>query len=531
MEAKFVSRLRRLKYDARQRRALAAVTLGSASRFLCQGCSLDEFFEEVEYNGRRLAKLNLPPTAVAKALREYDRLLRPALAKLLSPGPDRYGWVREQAQFFVMLTLNNAYYQVREEETQAFYEMFWAELKATTLDEVLNGFLEILARFCRSDCALLYLLDEHAGFNLRARYGAPVEVPRRKNPSPPLEPAVLDEPRSFELDADAAPYVLNAHWKSKFVTCWSVPLKKAGALVGVLQFAFKRPYHWLPREHDLLAAAAERCALAIEKAQLMEHLATQEKQIRALAETMMTVEEAERRRVSRELHDQTGQDLLWIRLQMEMLENELPDTGNRWRSRAGEIRDMTERTIVEIRRLIAALSPAVLEQLGLAPALRQLVTRFRSAYPAKVKLHVGRLGHLTKKTEVLVYRLVQECLNNVAKHSSCATVSISVGATDEWLSLEVHDDGVGFCPDEALKKTGSFGLSGIRERVALMGGQCNVRSRRADPSRQGRQNTGTQVRIDLPLKTGTGADELLRQPERYLADQPDRPKQREFVNR
>ena len=210
--------------------------------------------------------------------------------------------------------------------------------------------------------------------------------------------------------------------------------------------------------------------LAIEKARMIEDLDRRQLQIRRLAERMMQVEEAERRRISRELHDQTGQDLLCIRLQMEMLEQEMPEGDHK--SRLARLRDLTERTILEIRRLIGALSPAVLEQIGLAAAVRQMVNRFRQIHTSKVKLQVARLGPLPKKLEVIAYRLIQECLNNIAKHSSCANVNISLRSADGRLRLIVEDDGIGFDVEEALRKPGSFGLGGIRERVALLGGHC-----------------------------------------------------------
>ena len=131
-----------------------------------------------------------------------------------------------------------------------------------------------------------------------------------------------------------------------------------------MQFGFSKHYEWLPREQELLAAAAERCLMAAEKQRLMEDLAQREEQVRRLAEHMLHVEEMERRRISRELHDEAGQSLLCIRLQMELLEQDLPESAGEWKTKLREARDLTERTILEMRRLIAALSPAVLEQLG-----------------------------------------------------------------------------------------------------------------------------------------------------------------------
>jgi signal transduction histidine kinase len=302
--------------------------------------------------------------------------------------------------------------------------------------------------------------------------------------------------------------LLDSSWGRKFHSCWSIPLAAGGRTAGVMQFGFTKNYEWLPREQELLAAAAERCLMAAEKARLMENLAAREEQIRQLAEHMLHVEEMERRRISRELHDEAGQSLLCIRLQMELLEQNLPDHELEWKTKLRDAREMTERTILEMRRLIAALSPAVLEQLGLGAALRQLVNRFRRLHPCRVRLHLARLGNLSQNTEIIVYRLVQECCNNIAKHSSANHVNISVASADGMVRLNVEDNGVGFKVEEALARRDSFGLSGMRERVALLGGRFRVESHPASSKRE----RGTKIRIELPMS---------REGRRVTSDQPE----------
>lgn len=500
VEARFQERLEALGHDSSRRKALAAITPGAAARSFGRGNPPSEFIEQVAYHGRRLAKLNLTQSEVLTALAEYERILTPVLRRKLTARGDRYQAAREQLHFTTLLTVNNAYYHVREAETQAFYDLFWAELESRNLDGLMDGFLRVLSGFCRADQAQVYLVDGGGMLSQRACWGAkPTEVMRRAG-------------RRFAApfatsDGKMSEGAIDPRWNGDFETVWSVPMLRGKKLTGVIQFAFARPYEWLPREQALLASAAERCRMAIEKQQLIEHLDLQQHQIRSLAEGMLHVEEAERRRISRELHDQTGQDLLWIRLQMEMIEHELPEGERRWRSRVADVRDMTEKTIVEVRRLIAALSPAVLEQLGLAAAIRQLVNRFRQSHDCKVRLQIGKLANLPKQLEVIAYRLVQECLNNAAKHSSCSNLNISLGSADGLLRLLVEDDGVGFRVESALAKPGSFGLAGVRERVALLGGKCLIESRPAgvpDQIRQARvvaarETSGTKIYVELPI--------------------------------
>jgi len=489
LDRRFLAKLKHDKFgphpfDAKIRLALASITPGAAARILASGQPPLKFIEQVEYNGRRLAKLNLPPSSIVEALQEYDRLLAPLLRKLLPSEYANLQWVREQLHFCVILTLNNAYYQVREAETQAFYELFRVELESRNLDELLRRFLECLVQVCQADAGHLYLLNDKRSawvMRARARSGGRLRSVQAQARSEVANGRAimrtLAHSRQIELkNGGETGLLLDPAWKGQFQTVWSIPLAAGGRTAGVMQFGFSKSYEWLPREQELLAAAAERCLMAAEKARLMEDLAAREEQIRQLAEHMLHVEEMERRRISRELHDEAGQSLLCIRLQIELLEQALPSEHTEWIGKLREARDITERTILEMRRLIAALSPAVLEQLGLGAALRQLVNRFRRLNPIRVKLFLGRLGRLPQHTEIMVYRLVQECFNNVAKHSSASGVNISVSSADGWVRLAVEDNGVGFRVEEALARKDAFGLSGMRERVALLGGRFEIRS-------------------------------------------------------
>ena len=492
IDRKFEERLRELDFDPKQRSALAAITPGAAARILAGGRTALNFIEQVEYNGRRLAKMNLPPSAILEALQEYDRLLTGVPKAIPADERANFQWVREQLHFCVTLTLNNAYYQVREAETEAFYELFRIELESRKLEELLRRFLDALVHVCHADAGRLYMLSEDGeAWILKA--GSPttadVVIPNHASLA-----KKFSKPRYMNGDARGTGAVLDEVWQKQFKSCWSIPLASEGRTAGLMQFGFLDSYEWLPREQDLLAAAAERCLMAAEKARLMEDLAQREEQVRRLAEHMLHVEEMERRRISRELHDEAGQSLLCIRLQMELIEQSLPESERESRAKLSEARDLTERTILEMRRLISALSPAVLEQLGLGAALRQLVNRFQRLHlSCRVKLHISKMGRLPQQTEVIAYRLVQECFNNIGKHANATAVNIFLSSADGKLKLAVEDNGIGFNVEEASKKLESFGISGMRERVALLGGQFQVESSTENPKR------GTKISIELPI--------------------------------
>ena len=493
LERRLQSRLRKLGYDPRQRKALTAITPGASSVPASEDLPR-VFIEQVEYNGQRLAKLHLAPARIIQAIEEYARLLDPTLSSLEPAEPASLKESFEQWRFCTILTLNNAFYQVAEAESQAYQELFRIELESKGLEELLLRMLLVLSQFCRAEAAALFWFDPaSAGWKLRA-----ATLDGRPQPIAAETVAIssgwlrrLESARCQAPGRKCGELALRPAWRGLYATCWSVPLVFQGKLAGVMQFGFTAPYEWLPREVELLAAAADHCTLAAEKARLVENLAAGEDQVRRLAERLLEVEDRERRRLSTELHDEAGQSLLCIRLQLEMLERCVPPGHADLATGLSEARELTEKTIVEIRRLISALSPAVPDQLGLAPALRQLRTRFRRVHKAQVTLQLGQLRNLDRQTASAMYRLVQECLNNIAKHSGASRVNISLHSVDRELRLRVEDNGVGFHEEEALSKRDSFGLAGMRQRVELLGGKFDLDSR---PGR------GTRVLVSLPAE-------------------------------
>jgi signal transduction histidine kinase len=319
-------RLRQWGYSLRERRALLAVApaaIGTAAR----GRAAEAFIEQVEYSGRRLAKLNVSPPRLLRALREFRRQTETA-ARTLGPAVRaRLAAALEQWYVAAVLTLNNAFHQVADAEAQTCHELFRHELQSAGLDELLGRLLESLTSFCRADAGQLFLAGPARGcWVLRAQTGRgpargrlhcgdAVRVPPR---------ADLARPRCSMRRAGELRLALDPGWRESCHTCWSVPLASGGRLKGVMQFAFSKPYDWLPREVEILSVAAERCLLAAGKARLAEQLAASEAQIRELAGRVVQAEEGERRRISSELHDEAGQSLLCVRLQLELLERTLP---------------------------------------------------------------------------------------------------------------------------------------------------------------------------------------------------------------
>jgi signal transduction histidine kinase len=238
-----------------------------------------------------------------------------------------------------------------------------------------------------------------------------------------------------------------------------------------------------------MRAIGDRTALAIERARMTDELREREQRIAELSGHLLRVQEEERKRISRELHDETGQALMVIRLYLGMME-----TGITARNVKGKIRETVEvvdRTIEGIRRIIGKLSPLVLQELGLVAAIRKEAKDFAKNTGVKARVLITEdVGRLAPGTEQAIYRVVQEALHNVAKHAKAANVTVQVVRENEQVQVIVEDDGIGIHPRTGVKEQQqSFGLAGIKERIAMLGGVSRVISA---------EGKGTRIEISVP---------------------------------
>jgi signal transduction histidine kinase len=206
-------------------------------------------------------------------------------------------------------------------------------------------------------------------------------------------------------------------------------------------------------------------------------------------EVAIAAAEQERSRWARELHDETLQALAVLRLRLASALRE--ESSEALRKTAQAAVEQIDEEIVKLRRLITELRPASLDSLGLAAAIQTLVAQHEEVSGIQVSCHCElpqwEEAAPAPMLETAVYRLVQEGLNNVSKHSMASSAELSVKGTAGEIVIEVADDGVGFEPSRISE---GFGLVGMRERAALLGGTLEVDSAKG---------TGTRLRAALPL--------------------------------
>lgn len=217
-------------------------------------------------------------------------------------------------------------------------------------------------------------------------------------------------------------------------------------------------------------------AMSDHLAELVLELRRKEEARTLLLQKVIEAQEDERKRISRELHDQTGQTLTSLMMELKSLEEDSPAD---FRGRLDELRRSVRHTLEKLHRLSLDLRPPLLDDMGLVAAVERYVQEWRQVHRVDAQLHVqwNCAEELLREQEVAVYRIVQEALTNVAKHAKATHVGIVLSCDGDRLSAIVEDDGVGF-DIEALsnRATSRLGLFGMEERAQLAGGTLTVES-------------------------------------------------------
>ncbi|HZR95755.1 MAG TPA: GAF domain-containing protein [Gaiellaceae bacterium] len=292
---------------------------------------------------------------------------------------------------------------------------------------------------------------------------------------------VLDRRRSERVDStiDDPEVDQDAARRMNMRSALYVPLLLRGEAIGVITARDKNGPDTRFTDDDLRIAEvfAQRASVAVDLSQRVARDALQR---------VVSAQEAERRRLARELHDETGQALTSILLGLRTLEEarSVEDA----REAIGEVRELVRATLQDVRRLAVDLRPTALDDFGLVPALERLVDTFREQTGIDVELHAGVPDRLPAEIETALYRIVQETLTNVVKHARAGRVGILLTRKAHSVSVVVEDDGVGFEPSKT--REGGLGLVGMRERVTLLGGRFEIESR---------PGYGTTFVVEVPL--------------------------------
>ena len=232
-----------------------------------------------------------------------------------------------------------------------------------------------------------------------------------------------------------------------------------------------------------------------ERQKAAEEIRHSRERLRALGAHAEKVREQERLRIAREVHDELGQMVTGLRMDLAWMEKRLPGVGDESlrRSLSDKARSMFEllgHMVHAVRRISAELRPVVLDDLGLVPALEWQAREWQARTGIECSV-ISTAENLTVTPEcgTAVFRIFQETLTNVARHAQASRVAARLSLADGWLVLETRDNGRGIT-EEQQRETKSFGLLGMKERASLLGGACTV---------QGAPGNGTTVQVKIPL--------------------------------
>jgi signal transduction histidine kinase len=429
--------------------------------------------------------------AVARALELYQSCCEPYIAGLF---PDREAEAKaalEMLSSVSFVIISGAYFDSKTLESSTLLRLLDAELASADLIALLGKVLDITTQTFQASVGIILLCDsENGALRISASVGLDVTVPDdfkvELGSGFSGKIAKSGEPGMI-LDTNVDTGALRPMIRIKAKSLWGVPLKADGETIGVMVIGFPKPYEWLPTERELMRAIGDRTALAIERARMTDALREREQRIAELSGHLLRVQEEERKRISRELHDETGQALMVIRLYLGMMETGI--TAKNVRGKIRETVEVVDRTIEGIRRIIGKLSPLVLQELGLVAAIRKEAKDFARNTGVKARVLIAEdVGRLASGTEQAIYRVVQEALHNVAKHAHAKNVTVQVERADELVQVIVEDDGVGIQARGGNSRE-SFGLAGIKERIAMLGGISRVISAKGK---------GTRIEISVP---------------------------------
>ena len=274
-----------------------------------------------------------------------------------------------------------------------------------------------------------------------------------------------------------------------------LPVWRGGAPTGALLLVGDARDPFTALDESFLRALGSQIGAALENADLYRRLEARTAELARLSTGILEQQEAERRRLSLELHDETAQVLAAVKLQLGLLAERVEPGLTQHVAHTVELIDAGMRSV---RRVTEQLRPSLLDDLGLVPALRSLAESFAERAGIAVTLDApATLPALGRETELALFRATQEALANVARHAAARTVRVLLADGSGRLTLEIADDGRGLPADfdlARIEQAGHLGLAGMRERIGALGGTAEI---------TGAPGAGVRVRLEIPF-TATG---------------------------
>lgn len=359
------------------------------------------------------------------------------------------------------------------------------------LDRILPKVLQIAEELIEADAGVIALLDRESGL---IRYPYIHNLPRQLTDitvTPPngLAGEVISTGRPVVIkDYKNYPRAVPAFVEAGTTSVVAVPIVSGNQTFGMLAVgSLNEVRNFSQRDAVILASVGRQTGIAIENARLYENM-------RFYARQITQAQEDERKRIARELHDETAQALIDLSRRLDDLANQRAQISESTRKRLEEFQELIDEILQGVRRFSRDLRPSVLDDLGLLPALEGLMADMKEGNGIKTELRVhGDRRRLPPEAELVLFRIVQEALNNAKRHSQASRVVTTVEFNGGRTRITVEDNGRGFeVPERTgeLVSSGKLGLIGMHERAQLLGGTLTLRSE---------LGKGTTVIVDVPV--------------------------------
>lgn len=390
----------------------------------------------------------------------------------------------------------------RVEDLTIMNEVSESITKSLHLDQLLSSVANSLARMIGASNCYIFSIDDKrnllygvAASDQRGDAIRKVEIKMNENT---LLSLTAREQHSFVIENAPQDPRVSKKWIDLFKSrsLLSVPLIIKERVIGVLLLDETRYFRqFTPEEIRKIVALANQVSIAIENATLYQAVTKHMERLQTLSSAIVNIQEEERRRIAQELHDEAGQALTGIKMNLEWVEKELAPSEKAIREKIEEVKSQVGKIMEELRRLSYDLRPAILDELGLVPTLRWYIEEYSKRTRTAVHLQTtGLQKRLSAKVEILLYRVIQEALTNVAKHAQAESVVLSLEKKDVHIHLYITDDGKGFevkryFSSPPMIRRG-LGILGMKERVELAGGTFFIDSDLGQ---------GTRISIKVPI--------------------------------
>jgi PAS domain S-box-containing protein len=258
-------------------------------------------------------------------------------------------------------------------------------------------------------------------------------------------------------------------------TLLSVPLLLQDELNGAILLGAIRANAFDNEQIDIAREVANEIAVAIQQARLIEQIRTGREELRQLAQRVVNIQEEERKRLSRELHDEAGQALIALKIALELILKEIPIDLHSVHDRLAEAVTLTDATMEELRSLARGLRPSALDTVGLNYTLDDLCRDFEKRSNIAIEYHGENLPSSDAES-ICLYRILQESLTNVYKHAQARHITVTLRQEPKIISLTIQDDGRGFRQTNKEQTPLGIGLLGMKERLTALGGKLIIES-------------------------------------------------------